>query len=162
MDGQVTWSDLGFSCGKTWSEPLAATKEKTSQQFSKKSLKSSNRKPPVLKCLKTAGQIGGGYHDKVGGRWSVVWRTHDAQYWGKTIRDSRTGDVLQMGTPQRRRRISVVADFGGDAASEILFELESLPGHPAESGAAGEGFAEAAEKARLCAQQNQPKRIPLF
>lgn len=87
----------------------------------------------------------GGYHDEVGGRWSVVWRTHDAQYWGKTIRDSRTGDVLKMGTPQRRRRISVVADFGGDTAGEILFERESLPGYPAESGAAGEGFAEAAE-----------------
>ena len=87
----------------------------------------------------------GGYHDEVGGRWSVVWRTHDAQYWGKTIRDSRTGDVLQMGTPQRRRRISVVADFGGDAAGEILFERESLFGHPAESGAEGEGLAEAAE-----------------
>lgn len=87
----------------------------------------------------------GGYHDEVGGRWSVVWRTHDAQYWGKTIRDSRTGDVLQMGTPQRRRRISVVADFGGDAAGEILFERESLPGYPAESGETGEGLAEAAE-----------------
>ena len=87
----------------------------------------------------------GGYHDEVGGRWSVVWRTHDAQYWGKTIRDSRTGDVLQMGTPQRRRRISVVADFGGDAAGEILFERESLPGHPAESGEAGERPAETAE-----------------
>ena len=68
----------------------------------------------------------GGYHDEVGGRWSVVWRTHDAQYWGKTIRDSRTGNVLQMGTPQRRRRISVVADFGGDTAGEILFE-QDLP-----------------------------------
>ena len=87
----------------------------------------------------------GGYHDEVGGRWSVVWRTHDAQYWGKTIRDSRTGDVLQMGTPQCRRRISVVADFGGDAAGEILFECESLPGYPAESGEAGEGLAEAVE-----------------
>ena len=87
----------------------------------------------------------GGYHDEVGGRWSVVWRTHDAQYWGKTIRDSRTGDVLQMGTPQRRRRISVVADFGGDAAGEILFEQQGMSGHPEESGTAGEGLAEAAE-----------------
>lgn len=71
-----------------------------------------------------------GYHDEVGGRWSVAWRTHDAQYWG----------VLQ-----RRRRISVVADFGGDTASEILFDRESVSGDIAESGAAGEGFAEAAE-----------------
>ena len=72
----------------------------------------------------------GGYHDEVGGRWSVVWRTHDAQYWG---------------VPQRRRRISVVADFGGDTASEIQFDSESVSGDIAESGAAGEGFAEAAE-----------------
>lgn len=72
----------------------------------------------------------GGYHDEVGGRWSVVWRTHDAQYWG---------------VPQRRRRISVVADFGGDTASEILFDRKSVSGDIAESGAAGEGFAEAAE-----------------
>lgn len=87
----------------------------------------------------------GGYHDEVGGRWSVVWRTHDAQYWGKTIRDSRTGNVLQMGTPQRRRRISVVADFGGDAASEIQFDRKSVSGDIAESGEAGERPAEAAE-----------------
>ena len=72
----------------------------------------------------------GGYHDEVGGRWSVVWRTHDAQYWG---------------VPQRRRRISVVADFGGDTASEIQFDGESVSGDIAESGASGEGPAEAAE-----------------
>lgn len=64
----------------------------------------------------------GGYHDEVGGRWSVAWRVHDAQYWG---------------VPQRRR-ISVVADFGGDTAGEILFERKSVSGHPAESGAARE------------------------
>lgn len=72
----------------------------------------------------------GGYHDEVGGRWSVVWRTHDAQHWG---------------VPQRRRRISVVADFGGDTASEIQFDGESLPGDIAESGSSWEGFAETAE-----------------
>lgn len=72
----------------------------------------------------------GGYHDEVGGRWSVVWRTHDAQYWG---------------VPQRRRRISVVADFGGDTASEIQFDRKSVSGDIAESGAAGEGPAGAAE-----------------
>lgn len=41
------------------------------------------------------------------GRWSVAWRTHDAQYWG---------------VPQRRRRICVLADWGGLTAGEILFE----------------------------------------
>ena len=60
LDGQVTWLDLGISCGKTSSEHLVATKEKTSQPCSKRSSKSSSRKPPVLKCLKKAGQIGGG------------------------------------------------------------------------------------------------------
>lgn len=73
----------------------------------------------------------GGYHDEMGGRWSVVWRTHDAQYWG---------------VPQRRRRISVVADFGGDTASEIQFDGESVSGDITASGAAGEGLAEAAER----------------
>jgi DNA (cytosine-5)-methyltransferase 1 len=65
----------------------------------------------------------------VGGGGSVAYRTHDAQFWGKTIRDSRTGDVLQMGTPQRRRRIALVADFRGQSASEILFERKSLSGN---------------------------------
>lgn len=72
----------------------------------------------------------GGYHDEVGGRWSVAWRVLDAQHWG---------------VPQRRRRIALVADFGGDTAWEILFNRQSVSGHPAESGAAGEGPAAGAE-----------------
>ena len=65
----------------------------------------------------------GGYHDEMGGRWSVAWRVLDAQHWG---------------VPQRRRRIALVADFGGDTAWEILFERKSMSGYPAESGAPGE------------------------
>ena len=65
----------------------------------------------------------GGYHDEVGGRWSVAWRVLDAQHWG---------------VPQRRRRIALVADFGGDTAWEILFNRQSMSGYPAESGAEGE------------------------
>ena len=80
-----------------------------------------------------------------GDGWSIAWRTHDAKDWGKTIRDSRTGDVIRLGTPQRRRRISVVADFGGESAAQIQFDRESVSGHLAESGTAGEGFAEATE-----------------
>lgn len=60
----------------------------------------------------------------------MAWRVHDAQYWG---------------VPQRRRRISIVADFGGDTAGEILFERKSVSGHPAESGTAGERLAGNAE-----------------
>lgn len=65
----------------------------------------------------------GGYHDEMGGRWSVAWRVLDAQHWG---------------VPQRRRRIALVADFGGDTAWEILFERQSMSGYSAESGAEGE------------------------
>ena len=39
----------------------------------------------------------------------------------------------------------VVADFGGESAAQIQFDRESVSGHPAESGAAGERPAEAAE-----------------
>lgn len=80
-----------------------------------------------------------------GDGWSIAWRTHDAKDWGKTIRDSRTGNVIRLGTPQRRRRISVVADFGGESAAQIQFDREGVSGHPAESGAAGERPAGAAE-----------------
>ena len=45
----------------------------------------------------------------MGNGWSVAWRVHDAQYWG---------------VPQRRKRICVLADFGGGTAGEILFELQ--------------------------------------
>lgn len=72
----------------------------------------------------------GGYHDEVGGRWSVAWRVLDAQHWG---------------VPQRRRRIALVADFGGDTAWEILFNKQSVSGHPAESGSPGEGPSAGAE-----------------
>ena len=64
----------------------------------------------------------GGYRD-VDGRWSVAWRVHDAQYWG---------------VPQRRRRIALVADFGGDTAHEILFERTGVSGDLAPRGEAGE------------------------
>lgn len=72
----------------------------------------------------------GGYHDEMGGRWSVAWRVLDAQHWG---------------VPQRHRRIALVADFGGDTAWEILFNRQSVSGHLAESGTAGEDPAAGAE-----------------
>ncbi len=65
------------------------------------------------------------------GKWSVAWRLHNAQYWG---------------VPQRRRRIAVVADFGGLSAPEILFEPKGLRGDIAESGAAREGTSRTAER----------------
>lgn len=62
----------------------------------------------------------------VGDGFSVAWRVLDAQYWG---------------VPQRRRRIYLVADFAGGRAGKILFERESLRGHPAQGGAPGKGAA---------------------
>lgn len=35
-------------------------------------------------------------------------------------------------TPQRRRRVFLVADFAGQSAPKILFDQESLPGHSAQ------------------------------
>ena len=63
---------------------------------------------------------------------SIAWRTLNAQYWG---------------VPQRRNRIFLVADFGGQCASWILFDKKGLPGDPEK----GEGEREApAEAAGAC------------
>lgn len=59
----------------------------------------------------------GGQGTIVGDGYSVSWRTLDAQYWG---------------VPQRRKRIYLVADFGGGTAPEILFEQDSLRGDTKE------------------------------
>ena len=72
---------------------------------------------------------GGKWHhagEIVGDGYSIAWRVLDAQYWG---------------VPQRRRRIYLVADFAGGRAGKILFERESLRGHPAQGGAPGQGAA---------------------
>ncbi|MBE6628002.1 MAG: DNA cytosine methyltransferase, partial [Ruminococcaceae bacterium] len=47
----------------------------------------------------------------MGDGWSIAWRVFDAQFWG---------------VPQRRRRIALVADFGGQSAPEILFVRKSV------------------------------------
>ena len=67
------------------------------------------------------------------GRWSIAWRVHDGQYWGTTLYDDK-GNVIQRGTPQRRKRIALVADFGGLGAPEVLFERKGLHWHSEKSG----------------------------
>ena len=62
----------------------------------------------------------------MGDGWSIAWRVHDAQFWG---------------VPQRRKRIALVADFGGESAPEILFERKGVSGDPTESREEGEGAA---------------------
>jgi DNA (cytosine-5)-methyltransferase 1 len=54
----------------------------------------------------------------LGDGWSAAWRVLDAQFWG---------------VPQRRRRIALVADFGGHSAPEILLVRKSLSGYSDES-----------------------------
>ena len=65
----------------------------------------------------------------LGDQFSLAWRVLDAQYWG---------------VAQRRRRIFLVADFGGLTAPKILFEQERLPGDPAEGQGQGKGVTTAA------------------
>lgn len=66
----------------------------------------------------------------MGDGWSIAYRVLDAQFWG---------------VPQRRRRIALVADFGGQSAPEILFIRKSVcgdiePGQPeGETPAPGTG-----------------------
>jgi DNA (cytosine-5)-methyltransferase 1 len=67
----------------------------------------------------------------MGNGWSIAWRVLDAQYWG---------------VPQRRRRIFLVADFGGQSAPEVLFKHKGLSRHTQESGEAREGTASDAER----------------
>ena len=59
----------------------------------------------------------GGWHYSgiiMGDGFSVAWRVFDAQFWG---------------VPQRRRRIALIADFGGESAPEILFERKGVSRH---------------------------------
>lgn len=65
-----------------------------------------------------------------GNGWSLAWRQLDAQYWG---------------VPQRRKRIALVADFGGQRAAEILFERTSMSGDSCESIPAWKAFARTPE-----------------
>jgi DNA (cytosine-5)-methyltransferase 1 len=76
-------------------------------------------KPPRGGRWTTSGAI-------MGDGWSIAWRVLDAQFWG---------------VPQRRRRIFLVADFGGESAPEILFKREGLRRHIEKSREAREGTA---------------------
>lgn len=66
-----------------------------------------------------------------GNGWSLAWRLFDAQYWG---------------VPQRRQRIALVMDFGGQRAAKILFERTGVPGNSDESIPTWQGAARIAEK----------------
>lgn len=65
----------------------------------------------------------------IGDGFSLAWRIIDARHFGVTVRDGDTDDVLVRGTPQRRRRIYLVADFRGTRAGKILFECAGVQGN---------------------------------
>ena len=66
----------------------------------------------------------------LGDSFSLAWRVLDTQYWPRT--------------PQRRKRIFLVADFGGTTAPQILFDQESLPGYSPPQCGTWEGITTAA------------------
>ena len=73
-----------------------------------------------------------------GNGWSLAWRQLDAQYWG---------------VPQRRKRIALVADFGGQRAAEILFERTGVPWNPDEGISTWESITRLVQN---CASGNDP------
>ena len=78
----------------------------------------------------------------LGYQFSLAWRVLDAQYWGLA---------------QRRKRIFLVADFGGRTAPEILFKQDSLCGHPAPGEEARQGAASCSQ-----ASTGNPGRNPCY
>lgn len=114
--------------GKTYPEHSVPMAEKISEPCWK-SLPAWNSQTLQFLDLR-----GGGRWSKAGAiagnGWSLAWRQLDAQYWG---------------VPQRRKRIALVVDFGGQRAEEILFERTSLSGNPCESIPAWKTFARTPE-----------------
>lgn len=53
----------------------------------------------------------------IGDGWSLAYRVFDAQFWG---------------VPQRRRRVYLVLDLGGQCAGTVSFERDGLRGHFAQ------------------------------
>ena len=115
-DGQVSLFAPDTWSGRMSPEHSAPTEERISQPSSKKRSRSQSRKPPPVSVPEKGWATSGCY---MGDEWSIAWRVLDAQFWG---------------VPQRRRRIALVADFGGQSAPEILFIRKGLSWHPAEGG----------------------------
>lgn len=79
----------------------------------------------------------GGWHYSgciVGDGFSIAWRVFDAQFWG---------------VPQRRRRIALIADFGGFTAPEILFERKGVFGDITQCGTPWKDFAQVITKQNI-------------
>lgn len=80
---------------------------------------------------------------------SLAWRVFDAQYWG---------------TPQRRKRIYLVADLAGGRAGKVLFESEGLSGYTPQGfrsweGTPGTAEEGAGETGRICLNDQGGSRM---
>lgn len=75
----------------------------------------------------------------MGDTFSIAWRTLDAQYWG---------------VPQRRKRIFLVADFGGGSAPKVLFERKGLSRDFKESREAWQGITGNSERSAHATGRN--------
>ena len=76
--------------------------------------------------------------------WSIAWRVFDAQFWG---------------VPQRRRRIALVADFGGQSAPEILFVRSCLLGDSEPGESEGKGASSDTERSSGASGCERPSII---
>lgn len=112
--------------GKMFPVHLVPIKEKISESSSKNSAKLKEVTPLFLDLRNGGGKPA--WNDAgliLGDGYSIAWRVLDAEFWG---------------VPQRRRRIFLVADFGGQCAGQVLFEREGLSRSFEESRESWQGF----------------------
>lgn len=104
----MVWENVpgAFSSGKPKGSDFAAVIEEI--------IKVCEPDADVHVCVPGKGWTKSGCYYAEDGSWSIAWRLHDAQFWG---------------IPQRRKRIALVADFGGLTAPEILFERKGVSGN---------------------------------
>jgi len=126
VEGQLSLFDLDLWCGENVPGVLSSNKGEDFRVVLEETAKIADEtavipRPPGK--WTNAGCI-------LGDGWSIAWRIFDAQFWG---------------VPQRRRRIALVADFGGECAPEILFEREGVSGNIKKSGETREDAAKSAE-----------------
>ena len=113
LEGQMSLFGPDISSGRTSPEHSAATEGATSRQSSKRLSASQNRKPPILKCLKKAGQLGGAttmrWEDD--GAWLGECMTRNTGECPNAAVVSRLSQILEE-TPQEKYFLSAKACQG--------------------------------------------------
>lgn len=120
-----------------WENVVGAQSSQQGRDFAavlEEAIRVAEPEAPDIQVPENGWPTWGGYRD-VDGRWSVAWRVLDSQWWG---------------VPQRRRRIALVADFGGTTAHEILFNPKGVYGHLETGRETREGSSTDAESGTSC------------